>query len=205
MAVTALVLFGTFVLLSTARVLIQRQRTGDTGTRQWTIQPGSTQWWAHWTFNLGVLITGVGAPIGGLSALRPLAVLDHPGVQVLGVVLAMLGVLATFAAQMAMGGSWRIAVDETEHTGLVTHGPFRLVRNPIFSAALVGFLGLTLMVPNPVALGGFLIMLAGVELQVRTVEEPYLRRTHAGAYTDYAARVGRFLPGIGRIHRTHGS
>lgn len=39
----------------------------------------------------------------------------------------------------------------------------------------------------------------GIGVQVRLVEEPYLRRTHGVAYTDYAARVGRFLPRLGRL------
>lgn len=39
---------------------------------------------------------------------------------------------------------------------------------------------------------------AGVELQVRRVEEPYLHQSHGPPYRDYTARVGRSLPGIGR-------
>lgn len=42
------------------------------------------------------------------------------------------------------------------------------------------------------------ISLVGLELQVRFVEEPYLLRTHA-TYASYASRVGRFLPGLGRL------
>ena len=34
---------------------------------------------------------------------------------------------------------------------------------------------------------------------MRFVEEPYLRRAHGEAYRAYAARVGRFLPRIGRL------
>ena len=34
---------------------------------------------------------------------------------------------------------------------------------------------------------------------VRGVEEPYLLGTHDGTYRTYAARVGRFVPGLGRI------
>jgi len=34
---------------------------------------------------------------------------------------------------------------------------------------------------------------------VRAVEEPYLLDTHGDAYRGYATRVGRFLPGVGRL------
>jgi len=40
-----------------------------------------------------------------------------------------------------------------------------------------------------------------LELQVRAVEEPYLRRTHGTAYERYVAQVGRFVPALGRTLR----
>lgn len=46
----------------------------------------------------------------------------------------MVGIAATLYAQIAMGNSWRIGVDPTERTTLVTNGPFALVRNPTFAA-----------------------------------------------------------------------
>jgi protein-S-isoprenylcysteine O-methyltransferase Ste14 len=42
--------------------------------------------------------------------------------------------------------------------------------------------------------------LAALQLQVRLVEEPYLRRVHKDVWEQYAARTGRFLPWIGRHH-----
>ena len=40
-----------------------------------------------------------------------------------------------------------------------------------------------------------------LELQTRVVEEPHLLRTHGDEYASYAARVGRFVPGVGRLSR----
>ena len=76
--------------------------------------------------------------------------------------------------------------------------PFAIVRNPIFTTLLLTLTGLTLMVPNPIAIAGLLIAIAGIQLQVREVEEPYLRRVHGHTYRDYTTRVGRFLPWLGR-------
>jgi hypothetical protein len=47
--------------------------------------------------------------------------------------------------------------------------------------------------------GAFIALVTGLELQVCFVEEPYLRRTHGSAYLRYAARAGRFIPGVGTI------
>lgn len=49
------------------------------------------------------------------------------------------------------------------------------------------------------ALSGLAVVHAGIQMQVRAVEEPHLLATHGQAYAHYAARVGRFLPWIGRL------
>lgn len=98
-----------------------------------------------------------------------------------------------------MGASWRTTVDATETPALVTTGPFRLMRNPIYTGPIVMTAGLALTVPNAVSAAGLACMVIGVELQVRRIEEPYLDRIHQATWRRYAARVGRFLPGIGRL------
>jgi protein-S-isoprenylcysteine O-methyltransferase Ste14 len=60
--------------------------------------------------------------------------------------------------------------------------------------------GLVLLVPSVIAIAALGALLAGLELQVRVVEEPHLLRVHGDSYRDYAARVGRFVPGIGLLH-----
>jgi protein-S-isoprenylcysteine O-methyltransferase Ste14 len=141
---------------------------------------------------------GFVAPLLDLAA-EPVTLLDGPVGHALGVVLYGLGLAGTLVAQSAMGASWRVGVEEFERTDLVTMGPFALVRNPIFSAMICAFFGLALMVPNAAALAGLLALMAAVESQVRLVEEPYLLRTHGRRYAGYASRVGRFVPGFGRM------
>ena len=95
--------------------------------------------------------------------------------------------------------SWRATVDPTERPALVTRGIFAIARNPVYTAIIVMALGLTLLVPNGIALTGLAMIITGRQPQVRLIEEPYLHHIHGPAYHDYAARVGRFLPGIGRL------
>lgn len=200
MAAAALALFVAMMLLAGAlRTLIQRHRTGDSGNRRTLSPRGSLGWSALTATDIGYLMVGVGGPLAHWLGLPPLSALQHPAVQVLGVALAAAGIATAFWAQMAMGASWRIGIDENERTALVTTGPFRWVRNPIFTAVLVALLGLALMVPNPVALLGWAVALTGIETQVRRIEEPHLHRLHGEPYTRYAAKVGRFLPGLGRL------
>ncbi len=64
---------------------------------------------------------------------------------------------------------------------------------------IVGWLGIALLVPTWLGFAAAVVIALGLEIQVRFVEEPYLMRTHGDEYRAYASRVGRFLPGIGRM------
>ena len=194
----ALIFYVVFFLAAFGwRTWAQWRRTGDTGLRL-DADPGTVKWWAKLAFVLA-LAAGVAAPLAGLSGLDPLDALDNPRLRALGVLIAVAGIGATITAQWSMGASWRIGVDDSERTGLVTTGVFRHIRNPIFTAMSITALGLTLMVGNLVAVAGLVALVAALQLQVRLVEEPYLRSTHSDDYDRYAARAGRFLPLLGRL------
>lgn len=194
----ALVLYAVFALSAFGwRTWLQWRRTGDTGLRMHA-KPGTIQWWAKLGF-VAALLAGLAAPIAGLAGLDPLDVLDSDALQVIGTVLAVAGIALTVAAQWQMGASWRIGVDPSERTGLVTGGVFGMVRNPIFTAMLVTAVGFMLMVGNVVAVVGLVALIVALEVQVRAVEEPYLTATHGPDYRSYASSAGRFLPGVGRL------
>ena len=197
---TALACYALYLALAFGlRSLIQLRRTGSTGVKGISGAPGSLEWFAGVLFG-AALVVGVLAPaLDVAGALDPLEPLDGPGAGAAGLAVFGLGLVATLYAQLAMGESWRVGVDERERTRLVTEGPFSVVRNPIYAAMIPTSVGLTLMVPNVVALAGLSALVVALEIQVRLVEEPYLRRVHGDAYVRYAARVGRFAPGVGRL------
>lgn len=200
MATLALALYFVYLLLAFGvRMLIQLRRTGSTGFHGVGGRPGSPEWIAGVGFTVALLVGAAAPVLALLDVVEPIAALDVAAVHIAGFVLAVAGIGATFYAQVAMGSSWRIGVDPVERTELVTSGPFSLVRNPIFSAMLPTALGLTMLVPSWVSLLGLAGLVLALELQVRVVEEPHLLRAHGGAYAGYAARVGRFVPGVGRL------
>ena len=203
MAVAALVLFGISLCLTFGvRIAVQLRRTGSTGVHGFAPDATPLERFAGVLFVAG-LVAGAAAPLlAVLDVLEPIAALDGSAGHVIGTVLACGGVLLTFGAQLAMGDAWRIGVDPDERTELVTGGPFGLVRNPIYSAMIPTVLGLVLMVPNVLAIAALVALVTALELQVRLVEEPYLLRTHGEEYSSYAARVGRFVPGMGLLHET---
>ncbi|MGE0068067.1 MAG: isoprenylcysteine carboxylmethyltransferase family protein [Solirubrobacterales bacterium] len=200
MATLALVLYVVYLALAFGlRTLIQLRRTGSTGLHGLGGRPLSAEWIAGVGFTLALLVGAAAPVLALLDVVEPISSLDTTAVHVLGLVLAVGGIAATFRAQIAMGASWRIGVDPDERTELVMDGPFALVRNPIFAAMLPTALGLTLLVPSWVAILGLVGLVVALELQVRVVEEPYLLKAHGRTYAAYAARVGRFFPGVGRL------
>lgn len=113
--------------------------------------------------------------------------------------LLMLGAIALMVvAQLDMGASWRVGIDVGARPGLVVGGLYRVSRNPIYAALLVALLGYSVLVPTPLSLALLAGAAIGLRNQTRS-EEAYLLATYGADYAAYAARVGRFLPGIGRL------
>jgi protein-S-isoprenylcysteine O-methyltransferase Ste14 len=200
MAAAALILYGLSLALTFGvRIAVQLRRTGSTGVHGLPRDAGPLERFAGILFAASLAMGGATPVLALLGVLEPVPALDHTPVQVAGLVLGVGGIGLTFGAQLAMGDAWRIGVDPEERTELVTDGPFGLVRNPIYSAMIPTVLGLVLMVPNALAIAAIVCLVIALELQVRLVEEPHLLRTHGAAYADYAARVGRFVPGVGLL------
>ena len=194
----ALVLFGVwFVVIFVVRSWVQKRETGDSGIRPGAFAADASILERVAYVLLIVAFAGaVGAPIAAMAGLEPLW--DNSAVRWVGAVMAVTGIGLTYAAQVGMGTEWRIGIDRTEVTGLVTSGVFGLVRNPIFTAMIFTAVGFALMVPNAVAIIAVVCLVLAIEMQVRFVEEPHLRRLHGTGYEQYAAEVGRFVPLIGR-------
>jgi protein-S-isoprenylcysteine O-methyltransferase Ste14 len=196
-AVIALILFAVYMIVAFGVRTVQHLRTtGSTGFQGISGKPGSASWFGGVLFALALVI-GVSAPILELAGFVK-SFSEWPAwVAWGGTAIAAIGTLATYGSQVAMGKSWRIGVRDTERTNLIIDGPFRIVRNPIFSCMLVTATGFTLLVPNALSLASLVCLFVAIELQVRVVEEPYLYRTHGEPYAEYCKQVGRFVPGLG--------
>lgn len=196
-AVAALILEVAFFALAFGwRSWIQWRRTGSTGFIRPRRGASPAELLGSGGFVLALLLL-VAAPLADLAGLPRLGFLDASWAAAAGITLGVCGVALTLVAQLAMGDSWRIGVDPAARTDLVTEGVFGSVRNPIFTAMVVATVGLVLLVPNLVSVAAFVVLVAALEVQVRLVEEPYLRATHGPTYDTYIATVGRFVPHLG--------
>lgn len=107
-----------------------------------------------------------------------------------GLLLLALGWL--LLAQLQMGTSWRIGIDHARRTPLVTHGLFRLSRNPIYLAMRVNQIGLLLVFPSAATLA--LLVAGEILMQVQVpLEERHLLAQHGAHYVRYCQHVRRWL------------
>ncbi len=116
----------------------------------------------------------------------------------IGAFMTLFGLAFTLAAQLRMGASWRIGIDKSACPGLVTSGLYQFCRNPIYLGMMAALLGITMMLATWISIA----LAVGVGGCIRTQvieEELYLERTYGSAFRLYAAQVGRFWPGIGKL------
>jgi protein-S-isoprenylcysteine O-methyltransferase Ste14 len=123
-----------------------------------------------------------------------------PAIEVIwGVVtigLAVASELLIIAAVRTLGRQWAIAARLVEGHKLVTDGPYRLVRNPIYTGMFGMMLATGLAVSH-----WWAILLACVPFTMGTVirvrsEEKLLRAAFGQEFEAYARRVPAFVPGI---------
>lgn len=144
-----------------------------------------------------VALLAWGVAVAALEPSRLGIVVSPAGVRLGGWGLIGAGLVVLMLAQAQMGASWRIGID-ARPTPLVTHGLYAVVRNPIYTSMSLMLLGLVAVTPSVAMLVAWAITTSVAAVQTRR-EERHLLSLHGEAYRRYAERVGRFVPGVGRL------
>jgi protein-S-isoprenylcysteine O-methyltransferase Ste14 len=79
--------------------------------------------------------------------------------------------------------------------GLVTRGPYRLVRHPLYLGELTAVLGIVLGSRRPLLATGTWLVCVGLQLARTSYEERNIRAEFP-QYDEYAARTRRLIPGV---------
>lgn len=113
----------------------------------------------------------------------------------LGAALTFVGLLFTVWARIYLGRNWSgVATIKADHE-LVTGGPYRWVRHPIYSGIALAFIGTVLAVGEWRGVLAVPILLIAF-VQRMFVEEGFMRQQFGAAYDAYAQRVRAFVPGV---------
>jgi protein-S-isoprenylcysteine O-methyltransferase Ste14 len=115
-----------------------------------------------------------------------------PVIQILGVILFLAGLGLAVWARIYLGRNWGMPMTKKDEPELVTSGPYRFIRHPIYSGLLLALLG-TAMATNLywlIALG----VMGAYFVYSATVEERLMTTSFPTTYPGYRARTKMLIP-----------
>lgn len=141
--------------------------------------------------SLGRLLVGMQFGLLGLMGWRAFAAPAAPGGAV-ALLLAASAALALWALTANRPGNFNIRPTPRQGGTLVTHGPYRWVRHPMYTSVLTAAAAAALQARGAVDLGLWLALLAVLLVKANVEERALLRRFPE--YGAYRSRTKRFLP-----------
>jgi len=128
---------------------------------------------------------------GGFLFLRFLP----PGIDAYlpGVILIAAGLGFTVWARQRLGRNWSGTVQVKKDHQLISDGPYRFVRHPIYTGILVAFLGTAIIIGHWAGILAVLIAFGSFWRKL-TVEERFMRETFGSVYEEYRARTAALIP-----------
>lgn len=97
----------------------------------------------------------------------------------------------------SLGASITPTVATRREHRLVTHGPYRWIRHPLYTFGTLFFLSIALVIDS-----WFIALMALLAITALTVrlpkEEALLEEKFGASYREYRARTGKYLPRLGR-------
>jgi protein-S-isoprenylcysteine O-methyltransferase Ste14 len=113
---------------------------------------------------------------------------------VVAIALVAFAVWMVNAAVRTLGKQWTLAARVLEDHALITQGPYRIVRHPIYSGMFMMMIATGLVVGTWIALlAGSVVFLLGTLWRVR-LEEKLLIETFGSQYLEYKRKVPAFIP-----------
>jgi protein-S-isoprenylcysteine O-methyltransferase Ste14 len=141
-------------------------------------------------------------PLNGLTALAVVGLLrffhggalavHSPALGAVGALICVSGIAVAVWARVDLGRNWGMPMTQKSEPGLITSGPYGLVRHPIYSGLLVAMLG-TALVTNLLGLAVVALM-TGYFYYCASVEEKNLTATFPIAYSAYRSRTKMLIP-----------
>lgn len=131
--------------------------------------------------------------VPGLHWLWPLPIVGHPVTPWLGRAVLFIGLA------LNLWGLWSLKRHGTPINPyrpvrvLVSDGPFRFSRNPLYVGLHLVLFGLVLILDTAWGLAVLLVLLAVIHFGVILPEERYLEARFGGAYKRYRATIRRYL------------
>lgn len=139
-------------------------------------------------------IAFVALALGSLfHALAPASWRVIPAVPVVGILLLVAGVFVAVWAALLFRSKRTPILPTTLPTTLVTSGPFRFTRNPIYLGLLLILLSFVFLLGSLPMLTAPLFFLIVINFYYLPFEEAKMEKTFGESYLNYCQRVRRWL------------
>lgn len=116
-----------------------------------------------------------------------------PTAAALGLAIALSGIAFAIWARATLGAQWSGTITLKEHHELITRGPYAIVRHPIYTGLLVGFLGSALVIGD--LRGWIALSLCGAAVAIKIPrEERVMERAFGDVWRAYRKRVRAIVP-----------
>ncbi|WP_220100745.1 methyltransferase family protein [Chitinophaga oryzae] len=113
--------------------------------------------------------------------------------QATGVLLCIAGIGLCIWSRLLLGVNWSGGVAAKRDHELVTKGPYRVVRHPIYTGFLMALTGTSLVTGGGAAIVVTVVCALGLYLKI-TREETLLNELFPGAYAAYRQRTRKLIP-----------
>jgi len=111
----------------------------------------------------------------------------------LGAAILVGGLLFAIWAREHLGRNWSRSVTIKEGHELITTGPYRVVRHPIYTGILAGFLGTAIAISEVRGFIAFALVFFALWLKLSR-EEQWMRSQFGEAYAAYAQKTAALVP-----------
>ncbi|HXP03262.1 MAG TPA: isoprenylcysteine carboxylmethyltransferase family protein [Stellaceae bacterium] len=118
-----------------------------------------------------------------------------PELPAFGTIFVLGGLLFAAWARVHLGGNWSGAVTVKQGHTLITSGPYRWVRHPIYTGMLLALVGTALAIGAAYGFVATALILIGFILKLQ-VEEARMRDTFPADYDNYSRHTARLIPGV---------
>jgi protein-S-isoprenylcysteine O-methyltransferase Ste14 len=118
----------------------------------------------------------------------------RPWQTALSIVFFSLASLLSWTGARALGRQWRIDAGLSADHKLITSGPYRFLRHPIYTSMLGVLLGTgSLITPWWLFVPSLLLFIIGTEIRVR-IEDHLLASQFGDRFLEYQRRVPAYIP-----------
>lgn len=118
------------------------------------------------------------------------------GLRWVGAALALTSIPLIAWVQWALGSNFATTLHVREEHTLVTHGPYRWVRHPMYTVFFIQAIGLFLLTGNWLIGGVYVVAVTLIVVTRLRNEEAAMLEKFGDGYRAYIGRTGRFVPRV---------